>query len=151
MPVQITVQGEEFRRFQAKLKTLDKDIQRAVRKEMNTTIRAAGQRVVGDVKGAAASDLPKAGGLAARVAARPVKVSVTQRAVTIRVIGMDAKSTNRGKLRHPVYARPGQPRTWVSQAIRPGWFTRQMEKETPTFRVAIMIAVEQGLRRVEGL
>lgn len=151
MPVEITVQGEEFRRFQAKLKTLDKDIQREIRKEMNGTIRAAGRNVVGDVKRAAASDLPQTGGLADRVAARPVKVSVGQRGVTIRVVGTDARSTERGRLRHPVFARSGQARTWVNQAIRPGWFTRRMQQETPTFRRAIMEAVDRGLERVKGL
>ena len=148
MPVEFTVHGEEFRRFQAKLKTLDKDIQKAVRKEMNGTIRAVGRHVVSDVQRAAASDLPQTGGLAERVAARPVKITVGQRGVKVRVVGMDAKSAERGRLRHPVYGNRG---SWVSQSIQPGWFTKQMERETPAFRRAIMEAVAKALDDTAGL
>jgi hypothetical protein len=146
--VEITVQGEEFRRFQAKLKTLDKDIQRAVRKEMNATIRAAAVPVTAALRDAARDSLPHTGGYGERVSDNPVKVSIGQRGVVVKFFGMDAKSAERGRLRHPVF---GNRQVWVNQSIKPGWFTAGMHRQIPTFRLAIMAAVERGLQQAEGV
>lgn len=35
-----------------------------------------------------------------------------------------AKVTNIGRWRHPVHARPGRPRVWVTQESTPGWFDK---------------------------
>lgn len=97
---------------------------------------------------AARTELPRRGGLADRVGARPVKVRVSfakSPSVRIAVAGTDAGSTNRGRLRHPTF---GHRDRWVNQAIKPGWFTDSMRQAAPTVRPRLVAAMERVAQQI---
>lgn len=114
----------------------DKDL----RRELFRGIQRAGKPLKAAAREAAATQLPQRGGLSTRVATSRFSVRTRLgRNPSIRVEGkgpdnstgqsMDLKSMDRGRLRHPVYAR-GENRKrwrWTSQAISPNWFSDAME------------------------
>lgn len=113
---------------------------KAIKRKMTVGIRAAAQPLKTSVKGAAASQLPKRGGLAARVSGERVTVSVLTgpRTAGARMLmrNHDAKATNDGRVRHPV-PNTGQ---WVEQSIpkAAGWWTDTLKRESPAVTPAVL-------------
>lgn len=145
MPVELSIEGQGLRDLKRKMKALDrKDLNRALNKGLREGAKPAADRV----PDAARRGLPQRGGLAERIASKKARVSVTQTGVRIVVKGTDAKATDKGVLRHPVFAREGAPRTWVIQQIKPGWFTDEMRRAAPIVRPRIRAALDDFAEKV---
>lgn len=142
MPVQVTIEGDALKALQRKLKAIDR---RDLRRELNKGLREGAKPLIGEARSAARSELPQRGGLAERVASRPMTISASTTGVRIRVKGMDARSTERGRLRHPVY---GNREVWVTQAIKPGWFTERMRREAPKVRPELVKAMDRVAAKI---
>lgn len=56
--------------------------------------------------------------------------------------GRDVRALNAGRLRHPVFGRRRSP--WVTQVVRPGWFSDPVERATP----AALRAIDAAMGRV---
>ncbi len=137
----LTIEGEGLAALQRKIKTLPNH--RELVRELNKGLREGAKPLPAEAKFAARSELPKAGGLNERIASHEAKVSVTsgnQAGVKIRFRGVDSRSTNSGRLRHPVF---GNRDNWVTQQIKPGWFTDRMRREAPKVRPELVKVLER--------
>jgi hypothetical protein len=131
-----------------------------VKLALTREIKEAAKPLIEDVKQAAESELPKAGGLNEWVAGGKFSSSVRYTGIQIgvRIVATARKSsrggtsqfgTDRGTFRHPVF---GHTDRWVTQQLAtPGWFTKTLEKkapETTTPRVlAALTEVQVALMR----
>lgn len=130
------VNVEDFTRFAAKLKTVDRKLRPAIRRRIRTVAGPISRQVVQD----GAKGLP--GGLAAHVAKKGARPLISQRATGVRVIfgkkaGPQIGQMNEGHLRHPTFGTP----PWVKQSIPAGTFTAALEKELPRLRQAVIVEV----------
>ncbi len=142
MPVELRIEGDALKALQRKLKALDaKDW----RRELNKGLREGAKPLVQDARDAARDYLPRAGGFNELVASRVTSISVTQGGVRIRVKGMDARSANRGRLRHPVF---GNKENWVNQSIPPNYFTDRMRREAPKVRPDLIKAMDRIAEKI---
>lgn len=121
-----------------------------LRLEMTRAIRVAAKPVIPKLRDAATADLPKAGGLADRVAAQPIKVSVRTGARSAGVsIRARYTSTNKGEWRHPVWGQ----KVWVSQSFAPaaGWFDKTIERDAPEIRTAVTAVLVEVRDKIVGV
>jgi hypothetical protein len=115
-------------------------------RRVSAAMRQEARPMVVDVKAAALERLPHRGGLAARVAGERVTVSVTTGARTagVRLLmrAHDAKATNAGYVRHPVYGRSD---SWVTQQIprAAGWWTDTLRARSGRVRSRVVEAMRQ--------
>jgi len=140
----VYVSGPGIKALERKIAAMDKAARGGLQRELEAGLVAGATPIVPKVRVAARANLPRRGGLAAEVAARPMRVEVSHRrdpAVLLIVEGSEAIATNAGRLRHPVF---GNLDNWVTQAIRPGWFSEVMQKEAPKVRPDL----ERAMRRV---
>jgi hypothetical protein len=112
----------------------DKDLSRELYRGLNR----ATTKLKADAKEEASKRLPRAGGLARRVAG--AKLSTSRRGgrnpgVSIRAKGMaQLAGMDAGRVSHPVF---GNRDVWVTQDITPGWFSDPMEAGKGEVKVAI--------------
>ena len=137
----ISVSGaDDFYRLSKALKNAGKV---ELRKQLNKQLREAAKPLVQDARDAARRELPQKGGLAAQVAKSPIRVQVRTGARTagVRITGrgQGLRGADRGRLRHPVF---GNRDRWVTQDVKPGWFTGTMEREAPKVKPAIDQAIQ---------
>ena len=121
---------------------------KGLRKELLKQLRATMKPLVKDVKDSA-NTLPHRGGLARQTAKRvSARTRATGRQAGIQVV---AKSTgwrlDSGRLRHPLFGNRG---AWFQQDVRPGWFTHPLEAGAPKVREALVQAIDDIARKVEG-
>jgi hypothetical protein len=146
----MSIEGQGLKALQRKLKTLPNRAE--LTRELNKALREAAKPLEASAHDAARV-LPSTGGLAERIASKPVTANVGQGRLRMRVKGSDARTTNSGRLKHPVYARADQTRdqwTWVAQAIPPGWFTKRMLRDAPAVRIYLVAAMERIAQKVAG-
>lgn len=137
---------DDFRRLAAKLKTADKPL----RLKLGRELRAAMKPTVEAIRESASRELPKAGGLAKEVAASKIGVAIrkTGNDPSVRV---QAKSRhaigamNRGRLRHPTFGHD----PWVTQAIKPNWWTDPTKKAAPAARAAAQRALDELAKELD--
>jgi hypothetical protein len=115
-------------------------------------IRPAARPLIDEAKKSALENLPKSGGLAAEVASTEIKVrtSLSGSYARLRLVGISPhrlRSLDAGRVRHPVF---GDLSNWVTQDIKPGWWTTAMEAESPEVRKAIVRSVETVQRSFRG-
>lgn len=123
----------------------------AVRRAMLTVAARAPEMI----RRSALDTLPKAGGANEWVADSVTRVTVTgtsRTTVTVRTHGRGQrlpkhlKDIDRGILRHPNY---GHRSSWSTTRVRPGFFTRPMERDlTPQMTVAMREAAVETARSV---
>jgi hypothetical protein len=138
MPVEMSIEGDGLKALQRKIKQLPNRAELV--RELNKGLREGAKDMPDAARAAARSELPHAGGLAERIASAPMSISVGQGKVKIRVRGIDARNADRGRLRHPVYGNRG---AWVTQVIKPGWFTDRMRREAPKVRPELVKAMDR--------
>lgn len=135
MAVDLEVRGAE--QFIALSKALKHAGKGQLRKDLNSGIRVAVKPLVAKTRSAAKDQLPSSGGLAQQVAKEPQRVQVRTGAKTAGVrLGVQrkrgaARSTNRGRLRHPVF---GNRDVWVTQSVPPGWFDDTIKRDVRRIR-----------------
>ena len=122
---------------------------KGLRRELLKGIQRATKPLKADAKRAAGSKLPQSGGLAAEVAR--AKFTTRTRTggrnvgVTILAKGDVVRSSDRGRIRHPVF---GNRSAWVTQDVTPGWFTETMQDSAPKVRGEILEAMQDVARRI---
>lgn len=134
--------AQQLTELAAKLKRLERG---DLRRELLKSIRTAAKPLGEEARKSAAETLPKSGGLAAEIAATPVRVrsSLSGRSARVRLSDPTPHRTralDRGRLRHPVF---GNRDNWVSQQIPPGWWTKPMEEGAPHVREAIVRTIRE--------
>jgi hypothetical protein len=124
---------------------------KGLRKELLRGINRSLKPVKAKVKEAALRDLPREGGLNEFVASSKIG-SRTRMAgrnpavfLTGRKAGHDLRSTDRGRLRHPVF---GNREVWVNQQIKPGWWSETLAGEIPAIRHEVVRALDDVARRL---
>jgi hypothetical protein len=141
MAVEMSLEGQGLKVLQRKLKAMDaKDL----RRELNRGLKDAAGQMIPVARDAARGSLPQTGGLADRVASAPMRISVTTGRVRIMAKGMDRRSET-GRLRHPVF---GNREVWVTQQIKPHWFTERMRERAPQVRRELVEAMDRIARKV---
>jgi hypothetical protein len=104
-------------------------------KDLQKALQQAVRPVTPRTRAVAMSRLPSRGGLNARVARAPQRVTArsgeTLTSVRLTVAGKKsgAAGADVGQVRHPVFDRPGRRRTFVTQRVPPGWFTETVEAQ----------------------
>jgi hypothetical protein len=150
-PVHLTVEGDGLKALQRKMKALEGG-GKVLRRELNKALRDGAKPLIDDARSAARSRLPHAGGLNDRIASAPMRIAVSasQREPGVKVVvkGVDARSTNSGRLRHPVFNRADRPPVWVTQRIDPGWFTDAMREKAPRVRPHLLAAMERAAQEI---
>jgi hypothetical protein len=133
---------EQLTRLAAVLRATPKIEQRELRKSM----RRAARPLLRTARQGALQILPYRGGLAERVAAgkftSQVSFSGDRTGIQITAAdrrGADVNRMDDGSVRHPVY---GNRRRWVTQAIRPGWFSEPLLLDAPKVRDEIEKALD---------
>jgi hypothetical protein len=143
VPVDFTVKGAE--EIQVIARSLKAAGDTGLRKELLAGINRATKPLKAGVRQSALTVLPKRGGLNLLIGA--AKLSTQTRSsgrnpgvrITAKAPGLDLRSIDRGRLRHPVF---GDKRVWVSQAVAPGFFGRPLEAGAGDVRRELMDALE---------
>jgi hypothetical protein len=144
----VRVEGsEDFKRAANALTGLgDKQLRLATGRGLRTAAKPLGEAMVR----AGAADMPRRGGLSARVAASKVGVTASLTGANPRVLirlrtrqGDDLSGMDRGQVRHPVFSRAGRRPTWVRQSVPAGSFTRAFNAGAPQVREALSRQIQQ--------
>ena len=146
------------------LQALARDLKAAgnkgLRRELSRGIQRAAKPLKVGAKEAALEELPRAGGLAERVASSKfsTRTRLGTRSPSIRIVGagdtsessgksLDLNSLDRGRIRHLTYGR----RPWQNQAIEPLWFSHRMEEiADTTVRADILKAMSNVADKLGG-
>jgi hypothetical protein len=135
--------------FRQAAKALNEAGDKTLRKEVYGAFRRAVKPLGESVIAVGSAQLPRRGGLAARVAASKVGQSNATTgknpAVSMSIRsreGYNLKAMDAGILRHPVFAQPGQKRVWAQQSIRALAFTTPFEAGAPAVRDEVMKALQ---------
>ena len=118
---------------------------KTLRRELTRAIREASKPAQAAIRASALEELPKRGGLAAKVASSRVttKIRTSARTAGVRIQATnlhDIAAMNRGRLRHPVF---GNKNVWVNQKIKPGWFTDPANATRPVAQQRVRAAMER--------
>lgn len=138
--------GEKLAKLARQLKeTGDKGLQRELRKQLRT----AAAPVIREAQQAAEQSLPHRGGLNAFVGAGQVRVqtSMSGRNARVRLRPRRGAGAERGRLRHPVF---GNRDRWVTQTVKPGWFTATLEEHAPEVRQQLVQVIDDVARQLEA-
>lgn len=120
-----------------------------LRKAMARNIRIATLPARVAVRASAMETLPAGGGLNQWVAKATTRTSVLTGAKTAGVLirvsrkGHDMKDIDKGTVRHPVFAKKGRRRVWVSQQVEPGFASKPLTALTPAVAAACKIAMDE--------
>jgi len=125
---------------------------RTLRRELLSGIRLSTRPLIASVREAARTELPKRGGLAARVAESKIGVRTTSSGsrVGVRIVaksGFDLDAIDKGQVRHPVF---GHLDRWVVQPVEPGWWSQTLADGAPVVRAALIVVMDAVARKVEG-
>lgn len=124
-----------------------------LRRELGTGLRRAARPMRDTFKAGALGFLPHRGGLAEEVAEGmrfTTKVS-TGKSPAVRITaslpGHDLPAIDRGRLRHPVF---GNQHNWVTQQIRPNFWTDSGYVAAPAVRAELVKAIDAVARKLEA-
>ena len=142
----MTVNFEEFRKAGARLAEFgDRKLVLEVRRDLRTLGKPIGEKVLEAI----AAEMPKGGGLAARIRAQGrVSLLVNLRTgVRIQLAnkgGMYMGQFEGGTIRHPVY---GHAKKWVAQFVPSGAGAEAFAKEADGLAAAVADHVTETARR----
>lgn len=127
----------------------DRELRKAVYRGFRTAAMPLGQRMIAGL----AADMPKRGGLSARIAASKAGIRNATTGSNPRVVitlrspsGTKLKPLNEGNLKHPVFARKGSDRKsfrWVMQSVPSGAATRAFNEGAPAVRAVVIRDLNQ--------
>jgi len=157
------------------LETLAKRLKSAgdndLKKELLRGIRETNKPTIAKVRKSAAENLPKRGGLAAKVAKDPIgtRTRLTGDSAGVRISRKRGRGLNEGRLRHPVFAKNrtrlgrktgraktghvlgGEDRkewTWVGQTVAKDWFNKPIEDDAPKIRDALQRVMQDVAAKI---
>ena len=156
MVAEIRITGAE------QLRALGKDLRamgeegKGFRKELLSSMRAAGKPVIGELRKSARDVLPKKGGLNEFIATSNIVVrnSLAGNKVGTRIVARkagggkgwhDLEAFDNGSFRHPTRGRKAEAHLkrikWVQQSCTPGWFSKPLNEGAPKQREALLAAM----------
>jgi hypothetical protein len=156
--VDISTSGtEKLVRLAAAIKQAgSKDLER----ELKSALRRASRPLVKSARQGAIQILPYRGGLAESVAASRFTATVrtTGRGAGLRIVatgrrGRNLRRMDNGLVRHPVFADASKQRqewSWVTQRVRPGWFSETLILDAPKQKPEIEKAVDIVAAKLEA-
>lgn len=125
----------------------DRKLRLATGKGLRIAAKPLGQ----DMTRSLAGDMPRRGGLSARVAASQVRILASLVGRNPRVVirlktseGYRLKAMDEGNLRHPVFAKAGAKRRWVRQTVPAGGATRAFNAGAPRVRSVLTRELQQA-------
>lgn len=137
-----------------------------LRNELNRRMKEAGRPLIPEIRAAARRELPRRGGLAERMAKRPIQVVTrTGKDPGVRlVMPKTQEGYNDGVIRHPVvrkgnrklrkgeFGPRNKPVPWVAQRVGPGrWFddtiVANRSKVLPLLEKAIQSVIDDIARK----
>jgi len=125
-----------------------------LRKELLREIRTGVRPVIKDIRAEALDSLPSRGGLGEMIAGSryAVRTRTSGKQVGVRVEGrlteIDLDVIDRGRVRHPVFAREGRSPSWVNQPVRPGFFSRPVAESFPQIQKSVMQAMDNVAEKI---
>ena len=123
----LDVDASDYKAFAQRLKAADRKVASGLRRRVRDASKPLSEAVAKD----GPEGLPESGGLADWLRQAKPSLSMTQTRVAIKLTGMvgtrtrktsDLNAINRGRLRHPVYARPGRKAGWTNQRVAAGTY-----------------------------
>ena len=123
----LDVDASDYKAFAQRLKAADRKVASGLRRRVRDASKPLAEAVAKD----GPEGLPESGGLADWLRQAKPSLSMTQTRVAIKLTGMvgtrtrktsDLNAINRGRLRHPVYARPGRKAGWTNQRVAAGTY-----------------------------
>lgn len=144
MPVDLRVDGaDQLARVAKVLRTTGNA---TLRRELYAGIQRATKPLKAAAKDAARAQLPKRGGLNEFVAGSKLATrsrgggrTPGVRITATKTGGHDLRAIDNGRLRHPVF---GNRAAWVTQSVKPGWFTKTMQDGAPVVRKEIVSVLD---------
>lgn len=122
-----------------------------LKRDMLRGLRQGAKPLIAAAHESALENLPRRGGLAQQVA--DTKFAVRTRTAGgnpgVRIVGPSTrhlKDMDRGRLRHPVF---GHQDRWVTQQIKPGWWTAALSARAPEVRQALLNVLAETARKLE--
>lgn len=134
----------------------DKIQKRELFKSFRQVAQPLGKRIIAE----GSAELPKHGGLSARVAASKLTQSnsLNGRAVGVTLRfktapskagqSYDLAAMDDGIIRHPVFARPGAKKVWRVTTVQPEAFTKPFEAGRDEVAQAVVSAMENVAREI---
>ena len=129
----LDVDASDYKAFAQRLKAADRKVASGLRRRVRDASKPLAEAIAKD----GPEGLPESGGLADWLRQAKPSLSMTQTRVAIKLTGMvgtrtrktsDLNAINRGRLRHPVYARPGRKAGWTNQRVAAGTYDAAIEK-----------------------
>lgn len=129
----LDVDTADYKAFAQRLKAADRKVANALRKR----VREAGAPLAAAVAQDGPNGLPESGGLAESLRAAKPGLQMTQTRLAVKITGAlgtrtgktsDLGAINRGRLRHPVWARPGRKAGWANQTVPAGTYDAAVDK-----------------------
>jgi hypothetical protein len=134
--------GENLPELARELKDLgDKGLQ----KELSQAISRAMKPVKAAIRESARDTLPKQGQLNERVARSRISQRRNRNGLSLQAAGRRRDQLDRGILRHPVF---GNRDEWVTQQVKPGWWTIPTEAAADDVRREIEQAMDGIVRKL---
>lgn len=127
---------------------------KALRRQVGIRLRRTAKPMQEAFKAGALGFLPYRGGLAEDVAAGMrfrTKVSLgatPSMRITASLPGHDLRAMNRGRLRHPTFGHRSGP-YWVTQQIRPNWWTDSGLVALPDVRRELLGALDDLIKQLK--
>lgn len=121
-----------------------------LRKELHKAVGAAAKPLIPKVKAAAQDKFPQRGGLANRMARKPLRAQTRTGALTagVRIVGskVDPRMDESGRISHPVYGR--KPNVVQNVPGVAGYFSETLEKAGPEIRGDVLNVLEDFTQRI---
>jgi len=104
-----------------------------LKKELLRGIREANKPTIAKVKKSAAENLPRRGGLAAKVAKEPIgtRTRLTGNSAGVTISRKRGRGLNAGRLRKPLF---GNRDRWYDQPVAKDWFNKPIEDDATQIR-----------------
>jgi hypothetical protein len=147
--IQVEVHGaEQLAALSRRLKAAG---EKGLQRELSRGIAKAMQPVKRALPASARDRLPKRGGFAEQVARSKLR---TIRRNSGRAVGLRLQASNpenirradKGQVRHPTFGHG----PWVTQQVKPGWFTEPTQAAAPAVRAEVEAAQARVVAQIDG-
>lgn len=145
----VLVGGRGIRQLQALSRELRDAQNKGIRRELGKAFTRAVRAPKQQARVNALTRLPRRGGLAARVAASPIRTRnrIASRNPSLSVIVNsrdNIANMDKGRLKHPVFGRD----QWVTQRVRPGWWSDAWRSAGPEAKREVAAAMRDIQRKI---
>lgn len=118
-----------------------------LKKELLRGIRETNKPTIAAIRRSAEDNLPKRGGLAAKVAKETIgtRTRLTGNSAGVSIARKRGRGLNAGRLRKPLF---GNKAHWYSQAVARDWFNKPIEGDAPHIRDGIQKVMHEVAAKI---